>query len=238
MRLEALPDDYQFTRDQLHQVAFYALAPARYRGEGRMGLRSTRGGFGTPEFDGRTARVEANLLVHEQEGNVATQQITTIRAAAEFYGLEYEVDWFPDFRDPLPAMDPDLSLKVGESAALALAAWFEFGFALLEQARFLGGDDDEVSQVQLWPEHFDPAIEMGSETGGRRASYGASPGDEGHLEPYLYVSAWSEIDKTEPYWNDRHFNGASLPYTELLAADDQKQVSLDFFEQGYRLVHQ
>jgi hypothetical protein len=80
-------------------------------------------------------------------------------------------------------------------------------------------------------------MEMGSEAGGRRASYGASPGDEGHLEPYLYVAAWSEIDKTEPYWNDRHFNGASLPYTELLAAEDQMQVSLDFFEQGYRLLH-
>jgi hypothetical protein len=237
LRLGPLPDDFQFTRDQLHQIAFYALAPARYKVEERMGLRATLGGFGTPEFDGRVARVEGNLLVHEQDGNVATQEITTIRAATEFFGNEYQVDWFTDFKDPLAAMDPDRPLKIGDIPALALGRWYEFGFDVLDVFRARGTDDDNVSEVQLWPEHFDPATDMGNGEKGRRASYGASPGDEGHLEPYLYVSAWSEIDRSNPYWNDRHFNGASLPFTELVAADDQTRVAVEFFEWGYQILH-
>ncbi|HET9204242.1 MAG TPA: hypothetical protein VFP67_13995 [Acidimicrobiia bacterium] len=237
MRVGPLPDDFQFARDQLHQLAFFALAPARYASEERMGLRSTPGGFGTPEYDGKVSRVEGSLLVQETGGEVATQAITTIRAAAEFFGVAYDVDWFTGFKDPLPAMEPDRPLRVEDEPARALADWFAFGSRLLERLRGEGNAADEVSEVQLWPEHFDPAIEMGSEAEGRRASYGASPGDRGHLEPYLYVSAWGEIDRDDPFWNDRHFNGASLPYVTLLEAEDQERVALEFFTEGYRILN-
>jgi len=237
LRLGRLPDDFQFNRDQLHQIAFYAVAPARYAVDGRMGLRATPGGFGTPEFDGRVARVEGTLLVHEQDGNVATQTITTIRAAAEFLGHDYDVDWFTAFKDPLAPMDPDRPLKIAEVPSNALGDWYRFGTDVLDEFRATATPDDDVSEVQLWPEHFDPATEIGSESLGQRASYGASPGDRGHLEPYLYVAAWSQVDTTNPYWNDRHFNGASLPYVELLAADDPVRVALEFFAWGYQIVH-
>lgn len=236
MRVGPLPDDFQFARDQLHQLAFFALAPARYAVEERMGLRATPGGFGTPVYgDGLISRIEGRLLVQETGGNVATQAITTIRAAAEFFGGSYDVDWFTEFKDPLAAMDPERPLKIEEAPAVALGEWFAFGFEILEELRGHGKAGDEVSEVQLWPEHFDPAIEMGTE--GTKASYGASPGDRGHLEPYLYVSAWSEIDREEPFWNDRNFNGASLPFTALLEADDQSRVALEFFLEGYRILH-
>ena len=236
MRVGPLPDDFQFARDQLHQLAFFALAPARYAVEERMGLRATPGGFGTPVYgDGLISRIEGRLLVHETGGNVATQAITTIRAAAEFFGGSYDVDWFTEFKDPLAAMDPERPLKIEEAPAVALGEWFAFGFEILEELRGHGKAGDEVSEVQLWPEHFDPAIEMGTE--GTKASYGASPGDRGHLEPYLYVSAWSEIDREEPFWNDRNFNGASLPFTALLEADDQSRVALEFFLEGNRILH-
>ncbi|MGH8913229.1 MAG: hypothetical protein ACRDZM_01785 [Acidimicrobiia bacterium] len=237
MRVGPIPDDFQFARDQLHQIAFYAIAPARYDAMGRMGLRPTPGGFGTPEFEGRVARVEGGLLVHEQDGNVATQSISTIRGAAEFFGIEYEVGWFADFRDPPAPMDPDRPLNVGETPSLALGEWFRFGFEVLDQFRARGDDDDDVSEVQLWPEHFDAATEIGDADLNQRASYGASPGDEGHLEPYLYVSPWSDIDRSNPYWNDRHFDGSSLRFAELMAAEDQARVAHDFFEQGYRILH-
>ena len=200
-------------------------------------MRSTPGGFGTPEYDGKVSRIEGNLLVQETAGEVATQVITTIRAAAEFYGVAYDVDRFTEFKDPLPAMEPDRPLRVEEEPALALADWFAFGSQILETLRDEANAADDVSEVQLWPEHFDPAIEMGSETEGRRASYGASPGDRGHLEPYLYVSAWGEIDRDDPFWNDRHFNGASLPYVTLLEAEDQERVALEFFTEGYRILN-
>ncbi|MGH3668971.1 MAG: hypothetical protein ACRDU7_11805, partial [Acidimicrobiia bacterium] len=116
MRVGPLPDDFQFARDQLHQLAFFALAPARYAVEERMGLRATPGGFGTPAYgDGRISRIEGRLLVQETGGNVATQAITTIRAAAEFFGGSYDVDWFTEFKDPLAAMDPDRPLKIEEA---------------------------------------------------------------------------------------------------------------------------
>jgi hypothetical protein len=231
-----LPDDFQFNRDQLHQIAFYAVAPARYAVEGRMGLAPTPGGFGTPDFDGRVARVEGSLLVHEQDGMIATQTITTIRAAAEFFGLEYDESWFTEFKDPLPPMDPDRPLKIGDTPTQALGDWFRFGFDVLDRFRADGGADD-VSETQLWPEHFDAAVEAGSETAGRRASYGASPGDPGHIEPYFYVAAWSEIDRDLPFWNDRHFNGASLPYAEIAEAEDPEGVCLDFLRRGYQTLH-
>jgi hypothetical protein len=237
MRVGPIPDDFQFARDQLHQIAFYALSPARYVRMGKMGLRATTDGFGTPEYEGRVSRVEGSLLVHEQGGNIATQPITTIRAAAAFFGVDYDVDWFTEFRDPLPAMDPDRPLKIEETPASALGDWFRFGFEVLEELRGHGTDDDDVSEVQLWPEHFDAATEMGSAEQGRRASYGASPGDSGHLEPYLYVAAWSEVDRSNPYWNDRHFKGASLPFTALLEAEDQIRVALDFLLTGHRILH-
>ncbi len=237
MRLGPLPDDFQFTRDQLHQVAFFALAPARYAHTERMGLRWCPGGFGTPEFEGRVARVEGSLLVHEQDGNVATQPITSIRAAAEFFGIEYDVDWFTEFRDPLAPMDPDRPLTVSEGSSVALGEWFRFGYEVLDDLGQLALPGDDPSETQLWPEHFDPARELGNESLGQRASYGASPGDRGHLEPYLYVSAWSDIDRSEVYWNDRHFNGASLPHVELLASEDLKTTALEFFATGHRLLH-
>jgi hypothetical protein len=237
LRVGPLPDDFQFARDQLHQLAFFALAPARYAVEERMGLRAIPGGFGTPEYDGKTSSIEGNLLVHESGQSVASQAITSIRAAAEFFGVPYDEDWFTEFKDPLPAMDPDRPLRVEETPALALGEWFAFGFEVLERLRGEGSGDDEVSEVQLWPEHFDPAIEMGSESGGHRASYGASPGDRAHIEPYLYVSAWGEIDRVNPYWNDRNFNGASLPFVTLLEAEDQERVAHEFFMEGYRILH-
>ena len=46
---------------------------------------------------------------------------------------------------------------------------------------------------------------------------GASPGDDEHDEPYLYVGPWSE-QPPGPLWNANGFAGAELGYAELLAA--------------------
>lgn len=234
MRLVPLPAQFAATRDALHQIAFFALAPARYEAVGRMGLRPTPGGFGTPEFEGRVARVEGDLLVHEQADNIATRTITTVRDAATFFGRDYEVEWFDDFHDPLAAADPDLPLAIDLESARALAQWFAFGFAVLERLGSRAGAEDDATEPQLWPEHFDAAIDLGGE--GWRASYGASPGDDDHPEPYLYVSAWEDVDRSDAYWNDEAFNGSSLPYGELLEADNPVDRGIGFLLTGYRLL--
>ncbi|MGD2101319.1 MAG: hypothetical protein PVG83_03725 [Acidimicrobiia bacterium] len=237
MSLEHLPTSFASTRDALHQLAFFALSPARYAEVGRMGLRAAPGGFGTPLYNGSVARVEGDLLVFEKDGNVASRTITTIRDAAHFFGVEYQVGWFPDFHDPLAPADPDVSLGVDRESALALGAWFEFGFDMLDRVGSTGSEDDDASEVQLWPEHFDPALEMGDPGRVRRASYGASPGDAAHPQPYLYVAPWGEIDRSDAFWNDVSFGGASLGYAELLVADDPVERAMEFLIGGYDALH-
>lgn len=236
MSLGPLPPEFATTRDALHQVAFFAVAPARYQAIERMGLRAAPGGFGTPEFEGRVARVEGNVLVHEDNGENTSETITTVRAACSFFGIDYEVDWYQTFRDPLTPVDPDVELVVDDAAARSLGDWFGLGFDVLETLRSYGSEEDEVSTAQLWPEHFDPAIEMGSQDKGLRASFGMSPGDPAHSDPYAYVSAWGEIDRADPYWNDQAFNGASLGYHELVNAPDPAKRALDFLLEGHRIL--
>jgi hypothetical protein len=127
-------------------------------------------------------------------------------------------------REPIDGVDPE--------AASALAAWFAFAAGVLEE--LLADADSSLSptSVQLWPEHFDIAIELGDEDAGWRATYGASPGDEQHPEPYLYVATWNPL-VAGPLWNATAFAGAELAYAELIAAGDRRAAAHDFF--GARL---
>ena len=79
-------------------------------------------------------------------------------------------------------------------------------------------------------------MELGDADAGQRASFGASPGDDTHPEPYLYVGAWGEIDRSQPFWNETAFNGASLGYAELLAVKDQRATALEFFLTGFGIL--
>lgn len=234
---QPLSESFVTTRDHLHQIAYFALSPARHRAEGRMGLRATPGGFGTPEFVGRVARVDGTLLVHEDGENVATRQISTVRAAAEFFGEPYEEMWFEDFKDPLTPIDPDVGLSVDAADSHLIGAWFEFGYQVLDSFRQDSTAFDNPSTTQIWPEHFDAAMETGDGERGKRASYGFSPGDGDHGEPYVYVAAWGEIDRSDAYWNDEAFNGSSLSYAELAASPDPSEAALGFLREGYRLLH-
>ena len=119
-------------------------------------------------------------------------------------------------------------LEVDPGAAAAVGDWFGFAASVLEELRAGAGPDLEPSRVQLWPEHFDMAVELGSESGGRRAGYGCSPGDDAHPDPYIYVAPW-EPPPADDLWNATAFRGAELPYAELLDATDQRGLALEFF---------
>jgi hypothetical protein len=241
-RLDPLPAGYEEGRGALHQLAFYAVAPKRFDANGKLGLRYTHRGFGTPFFlgpsgDTEQVRVRGTEVIHQVGDHVCSHRITNLAEVAGFLGLAYRDVWFDGFHDPLPPVGPDAPLAVESVITEAVGAWFGFATHVLERARRTTGAED-VSRVQLWPEHFDPAFEMGSSARGSRASYGASPGDAAHPEPYLYVSAWGEIDRGDPFWNDRAFNGASLPYRELLTAADPYLLALDFLADGYRRLNE
>jgi hypothetical protein len=131
-----------------------------------------------------------------------------------------------EVREPLP--DVDLV------AASALGDFYGFACSVLEQLRADEADGDP-GFVRLWPEHFDIALELGSEAAGHRANFGASPGDDNHDEPYLYVGPWS-ANVSGDLWNATGFKGAELTYSELLGAEDQRRAALDFMRERYRAL--
>lgn len=236
-RLGQLPEGLVAQRDALHRLATYVIGPARYQQTERFGLRATEGGFGTPEFGEPPMRVRVakKELVVEQGGNTRTAPITSLQAAADFIGSTVDLETAAEHDSPPPG-ELDTDLGVTEAVVDALAAWWALGTEALEQVR---ADDSSVepSIVQLWPGHFDTAIEVGDEN--RRASYGASPGDGTSDEPYLYVSVWwpdrLAIEEND-YWNAEGFVGSRMTYSQLRQADDPRQMAVDFFRRGRDLL--
>jgi hypothetical protein len=173
--------------------------------ENEISLRYTRGGFGTPFFEENGL----DCQVRVEHGELVRQR-----------GKE-------EASEPLPAeVDPD--------AARALGDLYGFGASVLEQLR-ADETDGDPSLVRIWPEHFDIAIEIGSESAGTRAAMGLSPGDDDHDEPYLYVSPWT-ADVSGELWHATGFSGAELRHAELLAAGDQRRAALDFLRERYRAL--
>jgi hypothetical protein len=230
-RLGVAPASLVDTRNDLHRIAYGVVALARHAATGKFGLRYTQGGLGTPFYgDDAQVKVAGTELVVTAGGVSTSQPITTLRAAGKFVGVE------PSFEPAAEHDSPDLGdvdrlLTIDEEAMTFLGDWFGFSTAALEELRVTEGAQD-VGRVQLWPGHLDPAVEVGSMDAGQRATYGASPGDHAHDEPYLYVGAWGDVDRSDPYWNETSFNGASLPYSDLLGADDQLGAALTFFREG------
>lgn len=232
-RLPALPAGTETTRVDLHRLATYVIAPARHQANGKFGLRWTAGGFGTPFFGAdRQIRVEGGLLVVQDGDRARSAPITTLGAAAELIGSEIDPHTAAEHDSP-PVGDRDQPLTVDPAAVEFLSAWWGLGTAALERLRADPATIDP-SRVQLWPGHFDPAIEAGDDD--RRASYGASPGDHDHPEPYLYVSVWwpdrLSLVPGDEYWNADGYVGALLPYREMVAADDQIGAAVEFFRTG------
>lgn len=192
-RLTSPPDTLGVTRAALHGVATDVLAPARAaQAGGKIGLRWTLGGFGTPYFgDDEQWRVEGDELVRDGRTGQTRERLDVDAAAARWLGELYG-----------------------------------FGVSVLEELRAAAGAGDDPGRVQIWPEHFDIAVEIGREADGARATYGLSPGDDGSPLPYLYVSPWAPVEGD--LWNADGFAGAQLGLAELLAAGDQRAAALDF----------
>jgi len=131
-------------------------------------------------------------------------------------------------REPLP--------DVEVAAASALGDFYGFACSVLEQLR-ADEPEGDPSLVQLWPEHFDIAFELGSASAGRRANFGASPGDDQHEEPYLYVGPWT-VEVSGELWNATGFTGAELSYSQLLEAGDQRRTALDFMRTRFRALRE
>ena len=221
VELQPLPQTFRATRDALHRVAEELVAPAR-KPHNEIALRQTPGGFGTPEFefDGRRTqvRVEGVELVLARDGEEQRAELTSIATGGELLGPRLLPEGVPDDGSPLN-LDP--------AAADRLADFYAFAAEALERLKSGLGPGDDPSDTNLWPEHFDIAFEAGPDAEGKRANYGASPGDDGHAEPYVYVGPWSASTEGD-LWNATAFNGAELEYAELVAAGDPMATAVEF----------
>ena len=137
--------------------------------------------------------------------------VTTLQAAAGVVSLEPGAP--TDVYTPTTPLEPDAPLEVDDASARFLGDWFGFGASVLEELRAVVAPADAPARVQLWPEHFDLSVELGDEESGRRATFGASPGDAAHPMPYVYVTPWKE--PSGDFWNEGTFASASLELAGL-----------------------
>ncbi len=256
-------NSYVETRASWQSIGEHVLTKARWCATTKIGLRPRVDGFGTPHFgDDNQLWVTPDGLHHGQHGDTKTVPITTLRAAAEFAAVEAGAP--SAVFTPTTPVDLDAVLVIDRAAAEALAAWYNFASEVLttlrlrhignqhvgnqhignqhDAPRHIGNRQDAPRQlglvapslVQLWPEHFDVAVDFGDAEAGTRANYGASPGDAAILQPYLYVGPW-DLSKAigapdDAFWNQPW--GATMTYDSLLASADPYATAAAFFEQG------
>jgi hypothetical protein len=224
------PEHLVETRKALHRVAEDVLKEAREKATGNeIALRWYPGGFGTPPIpeggESRIIRVESlTLLDVRDSGESSRTPLTSLRAAAGTLGDLLDASELSD--DPL---------GIDQAAADFLGLWFAFATLAIAELQTGANASLDPGLVQLWPEHFDIATELGSEADGKRAAFGASPGDEEHDEPYVYVAPWIEQPEAE-VWNSTAFKGAEMPYAELRAADDPRAAVATFFARAVRAL--
>ena len=218
--IEATPDGYGTTLTSLHRLAMAAIAPARHQANTKFGLRWVPGGFGTPFYgdDNSQVRVVGDRLLIERNGAGEEHAITSIDDAAARIGASVDTTTATEHDSP-PVGATDEHLHINNAHAAFISDWWGLGTAALEIVR---GDAATVNpgRLQLWPGHFDVGVEFGTEDA--RASFGASPGDHNHSEPYLYVAPWYADRLTiEPneFWNADGFTGAELPASRLGSGD-------------------
>ncbi|MEW8193271.1 MAG: DUF5996 family protein, partial [Candidatus Thiodiazotropha sp.] len=115
---------------------------------------------------------------------------------------------------------------------------------------FKGGLREETSPVQLFPHHFDLAVNWFSgrlvpgadpadeEHADEQMNFGFVTGDESIPDAYLYVTAypepgdWMELElKHGAYWHTDGWVGAILPYAELLRQDQPYTLLLVYLQQ-------
>ncbi len=169
--------------------------------------------------------------MRRRDGAEESTALTTLREAGAFAGVEPDVAWASEFDIPPPGdLDAPLDVDAGRGAPA--------GGLPRPGGRRPGGAAGQRG-ARGRPLRHPPVAgalrrrhreRLGG--GGLRATYGASPGDDGHPEPYLYVGPWER--RAGRFWNDAAFGGASLGEAELRASDDPQAAALAFYERGRR----
>jgi hypothetical protein len=202
--LLAVTDSPVHTRFELQRVATHILARARFFSDGHLGLRVSASGLITPAFgpDDEVLRLTPERLVRERRrGDIAVSEMiglldTSLQALAAFADVDLD-EHFDAGRDACTVGDPDRPVGLERSPTAAILSWFRSGAEILDD---VATHFDETSVMQLWPEHFDLAFDALTRSG--RVTFGASPGDGDHDEPYLYVGPGDGVRPGDAaFWN-------------------------------------
>ena len=76
-------------------------------------------------------------------------------------------------------------------------------------------------------------VEIGPDA--TRGTFGCSPGDDTHPEPYVYVTHWNDV-APDRFWNDAGGSYASRSLSALRAEPDHREAALAFCRDGRRLL--
>lgn len=234
------PDDLTHVRT-VRALSTHLLSRARFAATGRIGLVPTPGGLGTPVFGPEVTRVRLSgaTLVHERVGGdrSSTQTIGVNGRSwgelAEFVGVELD----PSFRvgeDTAVLPPPEEIVHLDDLAARRVGGWFGFVDSVLVHL-LADRPNSTASATQIWPEHFDLAVQLDAAVGGPRVNVGGSPGDDFSPEPYLYVGPHT-IDRPGDagYWNAPF--GAALGLGQLAEAEHPDSVAVQFLHRGLDLL--
>jgi hypothetical protein len=208
----------------LHQVAVHIVARARQQATGRISLRVTSGGFGTPEFgvDSTRVRVAHGTLIVERDAPGApastARQIhgSSLRALADASGVD--LTRALDVGHDTPEIgDVDAPLELDSFDVEDVVEWYQIVAAALDRVVAAVPASSEATLARLWPEHFDVAIDVAVRPG-IRVNLGGSPGDTFSAEPYMYVGPWTaDRPGDDGFWNAPF--GAMRTRSELDAGD-------------------
>lgn len=240
MNFAPLPDDWPDQRETLRRIATHVVARAEQSVTGHFALMALPGGFGTPQFGPhrRRVRVVGGSLFSESiidgaaSTTVATIAGSTLSALCAAAGTEPDPELSVGHETP-PLGDPDETLTLDSAAVAVLDDWYQLGQRAIDTA-VASVPDPRAAVLRLWPEHFDLGTDLATDPGGdadARVNLGASPGDEGIQEPYLYVGPWGS-DRPGPsdFW-DQPF-GATLKFGDLNGADDPLRAATEFLLTG------
>jgi len=234
-------ESHDLTRHTLHRLANHVLARAQHSATGELGLRSTPGGFGTISIrpDRERIRVSGATLVRESTAPSGTWTRSIAIAGATLGDLAAfaDVDLTAEFwagHDTPPVGDADQPLDLDAGAAGRIADWYAIVSQALDRLVHHAPPFAAPSLVQLWPEHFDAALDMAFDPADpalRRVNMGGSPGDGFHAAPYVYVGPWTpDRPGDAALWNAPF--GSVLGHDAVMAAPDPVDAAFAFFETG------
>jgi hypothetical protein len=236
-----LDDRHDSTRSALHRIANHVLARAEQAATGQLGLRATPGGFGTTTIrpDRERIRISGGTLVRESAATSGTWTRTigidgsTLGELAAFVDVDLAAEfWAGDDMPPVGDIDEPIALHI--PSARLIGHWYTVVTEALDRLVHTAPAFSAPSLVQVWPEHFDAALDIAFDPevpAQRRANIGGSPGDGFHTAPYLYVGPWTPDRPGDPsFWNAPF--GAILGWDEVFASPDPVEAAHDFLRTG------